>query len=214
LASSPRSSAAIARRGILYVIAGPSGVGKGTVVRRVRELVPHLRLSVSVTTRAPRVALAERDGVDYHFVTADEFETLVRTEGLLEWAEVFGNRYGTPRTWVESALDAGQDVVLEIDVQGARQVRQAMPEAVLIFLEPPSLQELERRLRSRGTEDEERLAHRLAQADWELEQRSWFDHVVVNDDVDRASSQVAAIIEESRASKDLPSRDLPSKDLP
>lgn len=184
------------------MIAGPSGVGKGTVVRRVREMAPDLRLSVSVTTRAPRVALGERDGVDYDFVTADEFDRLVRTAGLLEWAEVFGNRYGTPRTWVESTLDAGQDVVLEIDVQGARQVREAMPEAVLIFLEPPSLQELERRLRSRGTEDEERLADRLTKAGWELEQRSWFDHVVVNDDVDRASSHVAAIIEESRTSRD------------
>lgn len=192
------------------MIAGPSGVGKGTVVRRVREMAPDLRLSVSVTTRAPRVALGERDGVDYDFVTADEFDRLVRTAGLLEWAEVFGSRYGTPRTWVESTLDAGQDVVLEIDVQGARQVREAMPEAVLIFLEPPSLQELERRLRSRGTEDEERLADRLAKAGWELEQRSWFDHVVVNDDVDRASSQVAAIIEESRTSRDSPSRDASS----
>jgi guanylate kinase len=182
------------------VIAGPSGVGKGTVVRRVLERVPGLRLSISVTTRAPREALRERDGADYFFVTADEFERLVKQDGLLEWAELFGERYGTPRAWVEGALAEGSDVVLEIDVQGARSIREAAPEAVLIFLMPPSLEELERRLRARGTEEEESLDERLAQARWELEQRSWFDHVVVNDDVESASSQVAAIIQGSRRS--------------
>ncbi len=182
------------------MVAGPSGVGKGTIVRRVLELVPGLQLSVSVTTRLPRASLQERDGVDYFFVSPDEFEELVLAGGLLEWAELFGKRYGTPRAWVEDALAAGQDVVLEIDVQGAQQIRDAMADAVLIFLDPPSLGELERRLRSRGSEDEDKLADRLAKADWEREQQGWFDHVVVNDDVERASSQVAAIIEASRSS--------------
>jgi guanylate kinase len=184
------------------VVAGPSGVGKGTVVRRVLELVEGLRLSVSVTTRPPRASLGERDGVDYFFVTPEEFEALVLAGGLLEWAELFGRRYGTPRAWVEDTLAAGDDVVLEIDVQGAQQIRETMADAVLIFLDPPSLGELERRLRTRGSEDEEKLADRLAKADWEREQQSWFDHVVVNDDVERASSQVADIIEASRSSPD------------
>ncbi|MEX0742836.1 MAG: guanylate kinase, partial [Actinomycetota bacterium] len=107
------------------MVAGPSGVGKGTIVRRVLELVPGLQLSVSVTTRLPRASLRERDGVDYFFVSPEEFEGLVLEGGLLEWAELFGKRYGTPRAWVEDALAAGQDVVLEIDVQGAQQIREA-----------------------------------------------------------------------------------------
>ena len=184
------------------MVAGPSGVGKGTIVRRVLELVPGLQLSVSVTTRLPRASLGERDGADYFFVTPEEFEGLVLEGGLLEWAELFGKRYGTPRAWVHEALAAGQDVVLEIDVQGAQQIRDATADAVLIFLDPPSIGELERRLRSRGSEDEDKLADRLAKADWEREQQGWFDHVVVNDDVERASSQVAAIIEASRSSPD------------
>ncbi len=184
------------------MIAGPSGVGKGTVVRRVLERVPGLRLSISATTRAPRASLGERDGVDYRFVSPDEFDRLVEQDGLLEWAEVFGKRYGTPRAWVERTLSEGADVVLEIDVQGARKVREAIPEAVLIFLEPPSAEELERRLRTRASEDEERLARRLAEAESELEQRDLFDHVVVNEDVEAASSQVAAIIQRSRRPPD------------
>jgi guanylate kinase len=175
------------------VIAGPSGVGKGTIVRQVLERLPHLRLSVSATTRPPRPD--ERDGVDYTFVSEDEFARLARTGGLLEWAEVFGHRYGTPRRAVEQALGSGHDVLLEIDVQGAHQVREQMPSAVLILLEPPSMEELERRLRSRATEDPEDLARRLEKVTWELGQRSWFDHVVVNDDADRATDEVVAILQ-------------------
>lgn len=166
-------------------------------MRTVLDLVPGLRLSVSATTRPPRPS--ERDGEDYRFVSDEEFDALVREGELLEWAEVFGARYGTPRRWVEEALASGQDVVLEIDVQGAEQVREALPDAVLIFLAPPSLEELERRLRARGTEDEDTLARRLAKAGWELGRRGSFDHVVVNDDVERASAQVAAIIEGSQS---------------
>jgi guanylate kinase len=159
----------------------------------VLERVPGLRRSVSVTTRPPRLP-TERDGDDYHFVSEGEFTRMVGGSELLEWAEVFGSRYGTPRARVERWLAAGHDVVLEIDVQGARQVKDRLPEAVLIFLEPPSMPELERRLRSRGTEDELRIADRLAKADWELAQRGWFDHVVVNADVEQAAAEVAAII--------------------
>lgn len=180
------------------MVAGPSGVGKGTVVKRLLERDPNLRLSISATTRARRPS--ERDGVDYFFVPEERFDELVRTGALLEWAEVFGHRSGTPGEAVAEALAAGHDVVLEIDVQGAGQVREQVQDAVLILLEPPSMAELERRLRTRGTEDEERLALRLATAAEELEQRSWFDHVVVNDDLEGATAQVEAILEASRTS--------------
>jgi guanylate kinase len=178
------------------VIAGPSGVGKGTVVKRLLERDPNLRLSVSATTRARRPT--ERDGVDYHFVTNERFDELVASGSLLEWAEVFGHRSGSPAAAVKEALDAGHDVVLEIDVQGAGQVRERVPDAVLILLAPPSMAELERRLRTRGTEDEDKLALRLATAAEELEQAPRFDHVVVNDDLERATTQVEAIIQGSR----------------
>jgi guanylate kinase len=157
------------------------------------ERLPRLRLSVSATTRPPRPN--ETDGVDYVFVDDEEFARLARTGGLLEWAEVFGHRYGTPVRPVEEALRRGDDVVLEIDVQGAHQVRERMPSAVLVLLEPPSPDELERRLRERATESEERLAERLATADWELAQHAWFDHVIVNDDLDRAVDTLVAIIQ-------------------
>ena len=154
--------------------------------------IPGLFLSVSCTTRRPRPV--EREGVDYFFVTGDEFDRMIADDELLEWADVFGNRYGTPAGPIRRVLETGRDALLEIDVQGARQVKDRMPRAVLILLEPPSLAELERRLRTRGTEDEERLARRLAKAGWELEQRGWFDHAVVNEDVGAASAEVAAII--------------------
>ena len=149
-----------------------------------------------MTTRAPRPD--ERDGIDYRFVSGEEFDRLVAGGELLEWAPVVGHRSGTPARPVEEALAAGRDVVLEIDVQGARQVRERAPDAVLIFLAPPSMEELERRLRSRGTEDEARLALRLATARAEMAQRPWFDHVVVNDRLDQATAQVEAIIQASR----------------
>ena len=161
-------------------------------MRLVRERLPNLEVSVSVTTRAARPN--EREGVDYRFVTDDEFERMDAAGDLLEWAEIFGHRSGTPAGPVRSALERGADVLLELDVQGARQVRGKMPEAVLILLEPPSRHELERRLRSRGTETEEGLVVRLAKADWELSQADAFDHVVVNDDAERAADEVADII--------------------
>jgi guanylate kinase len=185
------------RRGDLIVIAGPSGVGKGSVVRRLLARDPQgLVLSVSATTREPRPG--ERDGGDYRFVDEATFEELIASGALLEWATVFGDRYGTPADRVEAARAAGRDVILEIDVQGARQIRERVPDAILVFLAPPSLAELERRLRSRGTESEERIDRRLATAEAELRQAPMFDHVVVNEDLETASSQVAAIIDASR----------------
>jgi guanylate kinase len=192
-----RSKPAI-RTGKLFVLAGPSGVGKGSIVRELVARDPEgLSLSVSVTTRAPRPG--EVDGVDYFFLDDDAFDRMIRAGELLEWAEIVGHRSGTPRGFVEDRLAAGRDVVLEIDVVGASQVRDRVPGSVLVFIEPPSMEELERRLRGRGTETEERIRVRLETAAWEVEQRDWFDHVVVNDDLERASAQVAAIIEASRS---------------
>jgi guanylate kinase len=195
----PTDRAASDPKGILFVIAGPSGVGKGTLVHEVRSRVPHgFVLSVSATTRRPRPG--EVDGTDYYFVDDGGFDRMVSDGEMLEWAEVFhGHRYGTPAGPVELHREAGRDVMLEIDVEGARWVRERVPDAVMILLSPPSRAELERRLRSRGTDSDEGIAERLAKADWELSQRDLFDHHVINDDLDRASSQVAAIIESSRA---------------
>lgn len=193
-----------ARRGRLIVIAGPSGVGKGSVVRSLTEREPSRpALSVSVTTRAPRPD--EIHGVHYLFVSDEAFDRMIDDGELLEWASVVGHRSGTPRRAVEEALSGGHDVILEIDVQGAEQIRRLVPGAVLIFLAPPSMDELERRLRGRGSETEDGIASRLAVAEREMQARSRFDHVVVNDDLVRASSQVAAIIEASRtAPTDVP----------
>jgi guanylate kinase len=154
-------------------------------------------LSVSVTTRQPRPG--EGDGRDYFFITDEDFDRMIAEGQLLEWAQIVGHRSGTPRGYVEDQLNAGRDVILEIDVKGAGQVRAIEPEAVLIFLAPPSMEELERRLRGRETETEERIRRRMEAAEWEMTQQGWFDHVVVNDRLDRASSQVAAIIEASRS---------------
>jgi guanylate kinase len=196
--SSPRSNAALSERGKLFVISGPSGVGKGTVVRRVLELLPDLVPSVSVTTRRPRPG--ERHGVDYFFVDDAEFDRMVGAGELLEWVEIYGHRSGTPAAFIREQRDAGRDVLLEIDVQGAGWVRKREPEAVLIFLAPPSAEEQERRLRVRGTEDPEVLARRLRDAASEMERAALFDHVVVNDHLEGATAQVAGIIAGHRTS--------------
>lgn len=188
---SSRRSSGLAN-GRLFVLAGPSGVGKGTVVALVQRRLPDLVVSVSVTTRAPRSF--ERDGIDYRFVSEDEFDRMAGSGELLEWAEIFGHRSGTPAGPVLATMAEGGDVLLELDVQGARQVREAVPEAVLVLLEPPTIEELERRLRARGTETEDVLARRLSKAEWELGERELFDQVVVNDDAERAAGEVAAII--------------------
>ena len=152
---------------------------------------------MSATTRAPRPG--EVHGVDYTFVGDDEFTRMIERGELLEWAEIVGHRSGTPAAWVERAREEGYDAVLEIDVQGAGWVHKRIPDALLIFLAPPSMEELERRLRGRKTETEDRIRRRLETARWEMTQQEWFDHVVVNDDLELASSQVAAIIHGSRA---------------
>lgn len=178
------------------MIAGPSGVGKGTVVRRLLERDPALWLSVSATTRAPRAG--EGDGVEYHFVTPAEFEALRRDGGLLEHFQVFGHSYGTPRAPVDEHLAAGRDVVLEIDVQGAEAVRRAYPDALLVFVKPPSRAEQRRRLVARGVDDPAEIERRLAAAEAEEARARDFDAVVVNDDVDRAVGEVAGILASRR----------------
>jgi guanylate kinase len=176
------------------VLAGPTAVGKGTVAACVRENFPDVWLSVSMTTRRPRPG--EVEGVHYHFVSDAEFERLREEGEFLEWAVVHGRaKYGTPRTPVLEALAAGRKALLEIDLQGARQVRERMPQALFVFLEPPSWEELVRRLVGRGTESPEEQAVRLATARTELEARAEFDVAVVNDDVRRASEELVSLME-------------------
>jgi guanylate kinase len=181
---------------VLTVLSGPSGVGKGTVVARVRELYPQIWVSVSCTTRAMRPG--ERDGVEYRFVSREQFSGLVADGQLLEHAEFAGNCYGTPRVPVEEHLDAGTPALLEIELQGARQVREQMPDAFLVFLAAPSWNELERRLAGRGTESPEVVADRLARARVEMAAEAEFDAVVVNDDIGRAAAELVALIEAAR----------------
>lgn len=155
-----------------------------------------------MTTRRPRPG--EREGADYFFVDDAEFDRMIRDRELLEWVQIYGHRSGTPAAPLRAERDAGRDVLLEIDVTGAGWVRKREPDAVLIFLAPPSAEEQERRLRERGTEDIDVLTRRLEQAAWEMEQAAWFDHVVINDDVERAAAEVAAIIAAHTASKGSP----------
>ena len=178
--------------GRLVVIAGPSGVGKGTVVAGLRARFPELVFSVSATTRAPR--MGEVDGISYHFVTDQQFDDLVATGGLLEWATYAGTRYGTPRQPVLDALADGKTMLLEIDLAGARQVRRSFPSAFQVFLAPPSWAELERRLRGRGAETEAQMATRLARAKDELAAESEFDAVIVNDEVGSAVDQLVELL--------------------
>jgi len=185
---------------VLLVLAGPSGVGKGTIVDALRQRHPELWESVSYTTRAPRAE--EADGVDYHFVSRAEFEALRDAGGFLEWFEVFGDLKGTPRDPVVERLATGVDVLLEIDVQGALKVKREFPDAVLVFVKPPSPEELARRLTERGTESPGELARRLAAAAAEEARAPEFDAVVVNDDLERVVAEVAGIL--TRSPVDLP----------
>ena len=166
------------RNGNLFVISGPSGAGKGTLVARLVSEVPDVWVSRSVTTRPPRSG--EVDGVQYQFLTDKEFDQLIASDGLLEWATYNGNRYGTPRATVEEHIACGEQVVLEIDVQGALQVMKSMPECVSVFILPPSFEELEHRLRGRGTETEEKVRERLETAKRELPYAPQYDYQIVN----------------------------------
>jgi guanylate kinase len=176
----------------VFVITGPSGVGKGTLIRRLRERIPGLALSTSATTRARRGG--ERDRVDYHFLTGDEFARRADANEFLEHAAYSGNRYGTLRSEVKRHLGEDRSVLLEIEVQGARQVRAAMPEAVLVFIAPPAVGDLEARLRGRGTDSPEEINDRLEIARREMEAQPEFDYVIVNDDAERAADELVMLV--------------------
>src|ERR687887_1030514 len=176
----------------VFVITGPSGVGKGTLIRSLRERIPDLELSVSATTRDPRPG--EEDGVDYHFLSDDEFQRRVDAGEFVEHAKYSGRRYGTLRSELDRRTAAGHAVVLEIEVQGARQVRTTLPEAVQVFIAPPSLEALRTRLIGRGTDDEDQVAARLQVAEDELAAQHEFGHVVVNDRLEDAVEELVEIV--------------------
>jgi guanylate kinase len=178
--------------GKVFVITGPSGVGKGTLIERLLERIPELELSVSATTREPRTG--EIDGRDYHFLSPEEFGRRMEAGDFLEHATYSGNRYGTLREEVERRLAEGRSVVLEIEVQGARQVRDAMPEAVQIFIAPPSAEVLRQRLEGRGTDSPEAIEDRLRTAKTELAAWDEFPHVVVNDEMQKAASELEGLV--------------------
>lgn len=179
-------------RGALFVVTGASGTGKTTLVKEALRTFPDLGFSVSMTTRPPR--RGEVEGRDYHFVDPGQFQALIAQDAFLEWAEVYGNRYGTPRAPVEQALADGRSILLEIDAQGAAQVRIAMPEAVSLFVLPPSFAVLEQRLRGRQTDSEEIIARRLRDAQQQLERCGEFDYLVVNDDLSCAHDHFQAVL--------------------
>ena len=180
-------------RGVLLVLSGPSGTGKGTVCKVVRDsLGDNLAYSISATTRKPRTG--EEHGREYFFFTKEEFEDLRDKNGFLEWAQVYDNYYGTPRAFVEEVLASGRDCILEIDPQGALQVRKATDEAVLVFIAPPSLEELRSRLTGRGTEAPEEVEKRLSCAEAELSYSNQYDYLIVNDEVEKAADKMKAIL--------------------
>lgn len=178
--------------GLLIVLSGPSGAGKGTLCRELLRQLPQVKYSVSATTRQPRPG--EVDGLHYYFRSREEFQTMIEQDQLLEWAEFCGNYYGTPQFAVEQAIQAGNDVILEIEIQGALQVKQRFPQGVFIFVVPPSMDELSQRIHKRGTESEEVIQKRLQTAARELEYVSEYDYVVVNDEIPLAVDKLKSIL--------------------
>ena len=180
------------RRGKTFIVSGPSGVGKSTVLRGLFAGRDDLYFSVSATTRAPREG--ETDGKDYHFISADRFRGMIAEDAFLEYAEYVGNFYGTPKKYVDEAMDAGKDAILDIEIQGAAQVSRKHPETVRIFIAPPSWEELERRLTARGTDTPEKIRQRLLRAKVELDSARDYDYFVINDTVEQAVEELRAIL--------------------
>lgn len=186
----------ITPKGILLVVSGPSGAGKGTICQLLREQLPDLGYSVSVTTRQPRKG--EVEGKSYFFRTLDQVKEMIATGALLEYAQVYGNYYGTPRKFVMDKLEAGRDVLLEIDIQGALQIKKRFPEAVFVFIVPPSLDELSARIYKRGTDSEDVIKRRMASAAGELTYAAEYDYIIVNDVAEKAARKVLTIMEAER----------------
>ncbi len=184
------------RKGLLIVISGASGTGKGTVCKKLLADLPKVAYSISATTRIPRPG--EVDGREYYFLSAEEFKTWIAEEKFLEYANVYGNFYGTPLNKIEERLNRGEDILLEIDVQGALNVKKKCPDGIYIFLLPPSLYELKRRIEGRGTENPESLARRLKNAVAEIKIGLQYDYVVVNDTIDNAAAQIKSILAAER----------------
>ncbi|MFD1138465.1 guanylate kinase [Paenibacillus urinalis] len=179
-------------KGLLIVLSGPSGVGKGTVCTALRKRVPDLIYSVSATTRQPR--LGEENGVNYFFKSREQFLDMIEKDQLLEHAEYVGNYYGTPRDFVEETLNSGKDIILEIEVQGALKVKEKFPEGIFVFLLPPSLDELKDRIQGRGTENQATIDHRMSVAEQEISLLQQYDYAVVNDEIDLACKRIESII--------------------
>jgi guanylate kinase len=194
---SHRSSHLPQRRGIIFILSAPSGAGKTTLYHELRKIYPEIKLSVSCTTRARRPS--EVDGRDYRFISARQFGAMKAGGDFAEWANVHGNLYGTPCTPLDRSIRTGKDILLDIDVQGARKIKRRYPEAVSIFLRPPSLAELRRRLAARGTDDPEVIRRRLANAQGEMRQIIHYDYYVVNRDVKEAVCVLSSIVEAERA---------------
>ena len=184
------------QKGKLLVVSGPSGCGKGTVLKKVLKENSNIYYSVSATTGAPRYG--EENGIHYYFITKEEFEKKISEGGMLEYAEYVGNYYGTPKDIVLAKLEKGYDVILEIEVKGAMQIRKAVPEAILVFIAPPSMDELEKRLIGRGTEKIDVIKSRLKKAEKEMQYQNEYDYLVINDEISIAAEEIAAILKSEK----------------